>query len=389
MADPADEAAVRTGAAIGSISPRAQIAVAGSDRATYLQGLLTNDIQALAEGSGCYAAWLTPQGRMLTDMHVLQSAAMILLDVPAAQADATLARLDQFLFSEDVRIESLAEAMTGVWVHGPAARRRSLERSRSRLQPDVLADWLDYQHTTATFEGEPVSVARIDQLGVPGYCVFLARATEERFVAAAVSAGARVVAPDALHAARIEAGYPLFGIDMTDDTIPLEAGIEQRAISFSKGCFVGQEVVIRVLHRGGGRVAKRLVGFKLTTTADGAERRAPCQGCQSVFRGAGYRFPDKRRGLADARPDRARIRSPGFHDGRDRSTGGRASRDSGRIADGVRLPASQPHRFRPDSLALLQIRSRSGVSQPIFGYRPPNQVIPGHAHRAWRNDIWR
>ena len=83
-----------------------------------------------------------------------------------------------------------------------------------------------------------------------------------------VDAGATVVGPEALHAARIEAGYPLFGIDMTDDTIPLEAGIDQRAISFTKGCFVGQEVVIRVLHRGGGRVVKKLVGFKLTTTAD-------------------------------------------------------------------------------------------------------------------------
>ena len=101
----ADDAAVRESAAIGSISPRAQIAVAGPDRAAYLQGLLTNDIQALAEGSGCYAAWLSPQGRMLTDMHVLQSSGMILLDVPAGQASAVLARLDQFLFSEDVRIE--------------------------------------------------------------------------------------------------------------------------------------------------------------------------------------------------------------------------------------------------------------------------------------------
>ena len=262
MADPADEAAVRTGAALGSISPRAQIAVAGSDRATYLQGLLTNDIQALAAGSGCYAAWLTPQGRILTDMHVLQSAEMLLLDVPAAQAAATLARLDQFLFSEDVRIESLAEAMTGVWIHGPQAA-SVISNVVSGFRRIALAEWLDYQHMTGTFDGEPVSVARIDQLGVPGYCVFLARAMEERLVVAAVSAGARVVAPDVLHAARIEAGYPLFGIDMTDDTIPLEAGIEQRAISFSKGCFVGQEVVIRVLHRGGGRVAKRLVGFKV------------------------------------------------------------------------------------------------------------------------------
>ena len=260
----ADDAAVREGAAIGAISPRAQVAVAGPDRATFLQGLLTNDIQAIAEGSGCYAAWLSPQGRMLTDMHVLQSAGMILLDVPAAQASAVLARLDQFLFSEDVRVESLAEAMTGVWIHGPQAA-LVIEHITQGL--NGLGEWKDYRHDTATFEGNPVSVARIDQVGVPGYCVFLPRAAETQFVAAAVAAGAKVVGFEALDAARIEAGYPLYGVDMTDDTIPLEAGIEERAISFTKGCFVGQEVVIRVMHRGAGRVVKKLVGLKLSTNA--------------------------------------------------------------------------------------------------------------------------
>ena len=277
MTDPADESAVRSGAAIGAISTRAQVALAGPNRATYLQGLLTNDIQALAAGSGCYAAWLSPQGRMLTDMHVLQSATMTLLDVPAEQADSILARLDQFLFSEDVRIESLGEAMTGVWVHGPRAA-AVLEQVIHGVTG--LGEWSDYRHGTATFDGEPVSVARIDQLGVPGYCVFLARATEPRLIAAAVAAGARVVSPDALHAARIAAGYPLFGMDMTADTIPLEAGIENRAISFTKGCFVGQEVVIRVLHRGGGRVAKKLVGFRLDVGHHGERVGHPFRGAK-------------------------------------------------------------------------------------------------------------
>ena len=267
MTGTADDAAVRESAAIGSISPRAQIAVAGSDRAAYLQGLLTNDVVALAEGSGCYAAWLSPQGRMLTDMHVLQSSGMILLDVPAGEASAVLARLDQFLFSEDVRIESLVEAMTGVWVHGPKAASVIEHVVGADLKVGLYAAWTDYHHDTGTFDGNPVSVARIDQLGVPGYCVFLARAAEARFVAAAVEAGARVVGAEALDTARIEAGYPLFGVDMTDDTIPLEAGIDQRAISFTKGCFVGQEVVIRVLHRGGGRVVKKLVGLTLSGQA--------------------------------------------------------------------------------------------------------------------------
>ena len=263
---------MREGAAIGAVSPRAQIALAGADRATYLQGLLTNDIQALTPGTGCYAAWLTPQGRMLTDLHVLQSAGMILLDVPADLAAATLARLDQFLFSEDVRIESLEEAMTSVWVHGPQAASviadavNGLPGHRSS-KSEGGSNWADYEHDTATFEGSPLSVARIDQLGVPGYSVFLARGTEDRFITAAAAAGARVVSGDAILAARIEAGYPVFGIDMTDDTIPLEAGIEERAVSFTKGCFVGQEVVIRVMHRGGGRVARRLVGLKLAAPA--------------------------------------------------------------------------------------------------------------------------
>ena len=263
MADPADESAVRSGAAVGAISARAQLAVAGPDRAAYLQGLLTNDIQALTEGSGCYAAWLSPQGRMLADLHVLQSAGMILLDVPAEQTDSILSRLDQFLFSEDVQIESMAEAMTGVWLHGPRAAHVIEQVVRGVTGLDA---WGDYRHTTGTFAGDPVSVARIDQLGVPGFCVFLARATEHGFVAAVVSAGARIVAQEALHAARIAAGYPVFGLDMTTDTIPLEAGIEERAISFTKGCFVGQEVVIRVLHRGGGRVAKKLVGLRIAAS---------------------------------------------------------------------------------------------------------------------------
>src|SRR5687768_18139980 len=121
MDRPDDDDAIREGAAIGAISARLQIAVVGSDRASFLQGLLTNDIQALAPGSGCYAAWLTPQGRMLTDLEVLESGDMILLDVPEDRADSTLEQLDRFLFGEDVRVESLNGTLTGVWLHGPAA----------------------------------------------------------------------------------------------------------------------------------------------------------------------------------------------------------------------------------------------------------------------------
>jgi folate-binding protein YgfZ len=234
--------------------------VAGRDRASFLQGFLTNDVEALRPGTGCYAAWLTPQGRMMTDMHVLESDGMMLLDLPAFTAEATLARLDQFHFTEDVTLSALGGTLSSLWLHGPraaAALESAIEGTAS------LGTWVSYQHQPLQFQREPIVVARIDQLGVPGYCVFLPPAARDSLWTALAAAGAAAVGQEAIDAARIEAAYPVFGLDMKEDTIPLEAGIEGRAISTSKGCYVGQEVIIRILHRGHGRVAKRLVGLAI------------------------------------------------------------------------------------------------------------------------------
>jgi tRNA-modifying protein YgfZ len=276
MTLPDDYRVLREGAALVIGGDRGRIAVSGRDRASYLHGLLTNDIQALTPGTGCYAAWLTPQGRMTTDMHVLESGDMILLDVPAAQRDAVLQRLDQFLFSEDVRLQDVTGAIASIAVHGPRAAAvitGALDMngvaqpfpgpSGVEGRPVDLAEWPQYGNARAAFAGTPVVVARIDQLGVPGYTLYVERERETEVVEALERAGARRAGDQAVTAARVEAGYPLFGVDLDDDIIPLEAGIEDRAISFSKGCYVGQEVIIRVMHRGGGRVARKLVGLRL------------------------------------------------------------------------------------------------------------------------------
>ncbi len=254
-----DDAAVFDGAALGAIGPRRAIGVAGRDRASFLHGLLTNDIQALQPGTGCYAAWLTPQGRMLTDLHVLESGDMILLDVPVEQHAATLARLDQFLFSEDVQLADLGQSLNPTWIHGPTAA--SILEQVSDLSG--LSAWVVYQNARADIGGTSVVVTRIDQLGVPGFCVYAAADEVVAVARALEGAGATRVSHDGITAARIEAAYPLFGVDMTEDTIPLEAGITARAISLTKGCYVGQEVIIRVLHRGQGRVARRLVSLAI------------------------------------------------------------------------------------------------------------------------------
>lgn len=269
-----DYRALRDGAAIADVASRAQIGVAGRDRRSYLQGLLTNDIEALQAGSGCYAAWLTPQGRLITDLQVFESGDMVLLDVPAELAEALVQRLDQFLFGEDVQLSDLRGALTGLSVHGPDAA-RVVEAALTGVSG--LAGWPSHHNARATFGASPVVVARVDQLGVPGYTVYAAHLDVAALTAALEAAGAVRAGREAVDAARIEAGTSVFGRDMTDDTIPLEAGIEQQAISFTKGCYVGQEVIIRVLHRGGGRVAKKLVALRI-------EGNAPAAGDQ-IFAG--------------------------------------------------------------------------------------------------------
>jgi len=246
--------ALRAGVVTGAIDARRQIAVTGPDRASFLQGFLTNDIVALGAGQGCYAAWLTPQGRMLTDLHVFESGDMTLLDVPAALAEETAARLEQFHFAEDVQIQGLAESLRAVWVHGPLA-----PQILSSLAGRPFSEWSMYQNARVTIGGVQGVVARVDQLGVPGFVIYAGVEDETAATQLLAASGAVAASSATLHVARVEAGYPVFGIDMTTETIPLEAGIENRAISLTKGCYVGQEVIIRVLHRGHGRVAKRLV----------------------------------------------------------------------------------------------------------------------------------
>ena len=258
-----DYSVLRTGAACAEVAPRGLIGLSGRDRGTYLHGLLTNDISTLKAGAGCYAAWLTAQGRMTTDMHVLESGDMMLLDLPAGTTAGVLARLDQFLFSEDVQLADLSAELRRVEVHGPEA---AAVLATVCGNPETLADlasWVQCRSARVPFGEAAVVVARIDRLGVPGYVLYVAAADEAALRSALQAAGAKAVSPEAVEAARIEAGWPVFGVDMDEHIIPLEAGIESRAISMTKGCYVGQEVIVRVLHRGHGRVAKKLVGLRV------------------------------------------------------------------------------------------------------------------------------
>ncbi len=207
--------ALRTDGGVVRRTDRAVLAVTGKDRADWLQGLVTNDVAALAPGDTRYAAYLTPQGRMITDLNVVARPDRLLLDVPAQLAGALRERLDGLIFAEDAQV--LDAPSLDVWTAIPPG-------------------------------GGP-------------------------FVDAIVAAGESHGFPypeidfETFEVARIERGIPRFLVDMDTETIPLEAGIEDRAISFTKGCYVGQEVIVRVTHRGGGRVAKKLVRWQADASA--------------------------------------------------------------------------------------------------------------------------
>jgi folate-binding protein YgfZ len=259
--------AARAGAAFLVRRGRGKIAVAGSDRQAYLHAMLTNDILALQPGTGCYAAYLTPQGRMITDVRVFEIGDLTLLEMRAAEAPTVLAKLDQFIFTEDVKLGDLGEAFEEVRVAGPAAAGvvaaalRGKQGAAGGLPAEGdLAVWPEFRNVRASILGEMVLVAATRDLGVPGFDLFVERLHAGRLEEAIAAAGAVPLSEEAEETLRIEAGSFAFGRDMDGETIPLEAGIEARAISFTKGCYPGQEVIVRVLHRGHGRVARRLCG---------------------------------------------------------------------------------------------------------------------------------
>ena len=128
---------------------------------------------------------------------------------------------------------------------------------------DELAGWAEFRNARTTFRQELVIVAATRDFGVPAFDLFVERAHQALLQAALIANGA-VLDGDAAETLRIEAGRPRFTVDMDQETIPLEAGIDKRAISYTKGCYPGQEVIIRIVHRGQGRVAKRLVGLVLS-----------------------------------------------------------------------------------------------------------------------------
>jgi folate-binding protein YgfZ len=216
-------------------SERGKLALTGADAKSFLQGQVTNDVEALTPGFGCYAAFLTPKGKMLGDLRVLDTGEELVLDTERPSLQALFNMIRRFSIGYDVQLH-----------------KRTLERGLLSLigpeSPRLVTDLAAPEHAHALVEVDGVTARAIrTDVGIDLLCD---AADTGALRVALEGLGALPVSDEAAEVVRIEQGRPRYGIDLDDTVIPQEAGLNERAVSFTKGCYVGQETVARLYYRG-------------------------------------------------------------------------------------------------------------------------------------------
>jgi folate-binding protein YgfZ len=232
-------------------SARGKLRLTGGEAADYLQGQVTNDVTGLAPGSGCYAALLNHKGKMLTDMRVLRGEDFIWIDTEPEGLPAIVRNASMFSIGRDVRHEDVTGGYAILSLIGPDAR-----APLDDPPPETEHAFTHGEH------GLYVST----DLGVDVIC------PAAHAAAAREALGVEQVSEEAAECLRIESGRPRFSIDVGTETIPQEAGLNERAVSFTKGCYVGQETVARLHYKG--KPNRHLRGLRLSEPVEhGAEIR--------------------------------------------------------------------------------------------------------------------
>jgi tRNA-modifying protein YgfZ len=220
-------------------SDRAKFLVRGGEAVDFLQGQVSNDVEALEPGTGCYATVLSHKGKLRTDLRILRGEDWLLLDTEAIGHAVLEHMLRTYSLGRDVQYEDVTESRSLLSVIGPAAR--------ERLDAAPPAD--ENSFVTGEHGIYVATLLGVDVIGERG-----------------AELGIETVSDEAAECARIEAGRPRLGYDMDADTMPQEAGINERAVSFTKGCYVGQETVARLHYRG--KPNRHLRGLRLSEPAE-------------------------------------------------------------------------------------------------------------------------
>ena len=257
----AEHAALRDSAGVLDFSFRGRLCLTGADRVRFLHGQVTNDIGSVPAGEGCYAALVTAKGKMQSDLNVYCLANELLLDFEPALTGTVSQRLEKYIVADDVQIVDVGPLYGLLSVQGPKSAAMMVALGLFHGLPDQP---FAFVNVTDAALGE-VYLMNQPRLGTAGFDLFVPRAAmaglAEKLTGCVAAGGGRPCGWQAFETARIEAGIPRFGVDMDETHFPQECGIESRAVSYTKGCYIGQEVLNRIHTLG--HVNKELRGLRL------------------------------------------------------------------------------------------------------------------------------
>lgn len=270
--DVAEEyAALRAGAMLVDRSTRGRLRIHGPRASELITGLVTNDVGALTAGQGCYAAALTPKGKIVADVRIFALRDVLLIDTPPRARDAWLAMVRKYVNPRVARYDDETATTRQIGIFG--TRARTALAIATGVDPVVLGALQRYGHVALDLPAGAI-IARVPDLDVEGYELFVPESAFEPLWERLVTEGATPAGLAAWDIARIEAGRPEWGVDMDDTTLPQEANLDDlHAISYTKGCYVGQETVARVHFRGHVNRHLRGVMFPERAPALGAPAR--------------------------------------------------------------------------------------------------------------------
>jgi folate-binding protein YgfZ len=256
-----EHAALRASAGVIDLSFRSRLCLTGADRQRFLHGQVTNNVKDLKPGQGCYAALVTAKARMVSDLNLYCLPEELLLDFEPGLSGAVVQRFEKYIIADDVQVVDAAPHYGLLSVQGPKAGEAVNQLGLGLKLADAP---LHFTSVTDATLGE-IYCMNHSRLGTAGFDLFVPvaalAAVADKLVAAAKKIGGCAGGWQALEMARIEAGIPRFGVDMDEHTLAPEAGIDERAISYEKGCYIGQEIIARI--RTYGQVAKSLRGLLL------------------------------------------------------------------------------------------------------------------------------
>ncbi len=241
----AEHHAVRHGAGLVDQSFRGKLCLLGKDRTEFLQGMVTNDVQKLSPGSGCYAVLPSIKAKILSDCRIYCRTDSFLLDIETEVVEKIHKHLDRYIIASDITIDNLTETWGILSLYGPKAS----DLVVNVLKPTDLPS-SEYAFVEIPFESKQMLVARNEITGEAGYDLLMPISALPPVFRAFIEAGAQPFGQQALNTLRVEAGVPRYGVDMDESHFPMEAGLTKRAISETKGCYLGQEPIARVLAQG-------------------------------------------------------------------------------------------------------------------------------------------